>query len=108
MLALSACSADPGAREELSEAPPGQIAVSLDVGPGLSIDSAAYTIVGPQAFSKTGALDVSDSSKLSALIGGIPADTGFSITLTASAADGKVTCSGSAPFAVSAGSTTPV
>jgi hypothetical protein len=78
------------------------------VGGGITINSASYTIVGPNAFSKTGSIDLSSATALSATIGGIPAGNGYSISLSATATDGTTTCAGSATFNVSARTTTTV
>lgn len=107
LIALSACGAQPEP-SDVGEALPGQVALSLGVGPEIALDQASYAIVGPRAFSRTGALDVSDAGKLTAIIGGLPAGNDFSLTLSARGNAGKVSCSGSAPFDVSAGSTTLV
>src|SRR4051812_45190305 len=50
--------------------------LDLQLANGQSVTSIGYTITGPKAFSKTGAFDVSHSSKISATIGGIPAGDG--------------------------------
>jgi hypothetical protein len=76
------------------------VEMDLDLAPGIIINSASYTIAGPGGFSRTGALDVSHSTKLSALIAGLPAGKGFTITVTATSTDGNATCVGSANFDV--------
>ncbi|HYP77326.1 MAG TPA: hypothetical protein VER12_15255 [Polyangiaceae bacterium] len=108
--ALSGCSnADPNnsgsAIEDGEQA--GEIGLALSVG-SVTINVASYTIVGPDAFSKTGSLDLTNSTTLSATIGGIPAGIGYSISLSASATDGATTCAGSASFDITAHSATPV
>jgi len=80
----------------------------LLVGGTVNISTLSYSITGPNSFSKTGSIDVSSSTKASAIIGGLPAGTGFNITLTGTSTDGATTCSGSAPFNVTANSTTSV
>ncbi|HEY5962200.1 MAG TPA: hypothetical protein VIV60_36840, partial [Polyangiaceae bacterium] len=59
-------------------------------------------------FTKTNTLDVSKSTQLVFTIGGIPAGTGYSITVTANTAAAGVACSGSASFNVVAKQTTMV
>jgi 5'-nucleotidase len=86
----------------------GELSVDLQIGSGAIINSVSYTITGPGGFSKTGTIDVSHSATASALIGGLPTGTGFSIALAASTVDGGTTCSGQAPFSVVAGQVTPV
>jgi hypothetical protein len=91
-----------------SDGQAGEIGLSLNVGGGVIINSASYTIVGPNGFSKTGSIDLSAATAFSATIGGIPAGNGYSISLSATAADGTTTCAGSATFNVTARATTNV
>jgi hypothetical protein len=86
----------------------GGVSVALTGAGGVSFTTVGYSITGPNAFSKSGAIDVSASSTISSTIGGLPAGSGFSITLMASSTDSSQSCSGSAPFAVTAHQTTPV
>src|SRR5688572_12578118 len=84
----------------------GSVGVHLDVAPGVTLNSVTYSITG-NGFSKTGSIDVSGAPKISGTIGGIPAGTGYTITLTATATKGA-TFTGSATFSVSAGGTSSV
>lgn len=86
----------------------GGISFALQVAPGLTINAASYTITGPATFTKTGSIDVSASTKLSATIAGLPAGTGYAIALSAMASDGVTTCAGSATFDVVARMTSSV
>ncbi len=106
---LTGCSGVPGttAPESNSEST-GTVGLALQLAGGQTINSATYTIVGPNGFSKTGALDLSAATKLSATIGGLPAGTGYSITLNATTVDGSTTCAGSASFNVVARTTANV
>ncbi|HVR64537.1 MAG TPA: metallophosphoesterase [Polyangia bacterium] len=111
MAAVAACSpADPGSPTGAADptANVGSIKAALDLGPGLSIATVTYTIVGPGGFSRTGAIDVSHSTTLSALISGIPAGIGYTITLSATTANGGATCAGAATFNVTAHATNTV
>ncbi|HVW24739.1 MAG TPA: hypothetical protein VHC69_05185 [Polyangiaceae bacterium] len=83
----------------------GSLAVDLVVVGGVGVDSVSYTITGPGSFTKTGSIDASASQTLSAQIGGLPAATGYSIALSATATDGVTTCSGSQSFDVTAHAT---
>jgi len=85
----------------------GEIGLALNVA-GATINSASYTITGPAGFSKTGTIELSNATTLAAVIGGIPAGTGYSISITANAIDGGTTCAGSATFNVAAHATTSV
>jgi hypothetical protein len=86
----------------------GTIGLNLDLGGGLVLNSQSYVIVGPGGFSRSGNIDLSAATKDSALIGGIPAGSGYSITLSGTAVDGTTSCTGSASFDVSAHATTVV
>jgi len=83
----------------------GSIGLALQAG-GVTLNTVSYTIVGP-GFNKSGTIDVSSSTLIATVIGGIPAGTGYSITLNASdAANNGTSCTGSASFSVTAGATT--
>jgi len=83
----------------------GEVDLALQLANGSVIQTASYTIVGPKSFTKSGSIDLSSASKLSATIGGLPAGVGYSITLTATTADSVASCAGSATFDVLAGKT---
>src|SRR5262249_24566444 len=91
-----------------SEESSGAVDFALQLGDGHSISSASYTITGPNGFSKTGTIDVSKSTKLTAIIAGLPAGTGYQISITATTTDGSEACAGSASFDVQAGQTATV
>ncbi|MES1173481.1 MAG: hypothetical protein ABUL62_04055 [Myxococcales bacterium] len=97
-------SPSPGSNENKS----GELGLSLQVGSGLTLDSADYTIIGPSSFSKTGSIELSAATRFSAIIGGLPAGNGYSISITATATDGTTNCGGSASFDITARSTTSV
>jgi len=83
----------------------GSIGLALQAG-GVTLNSVSYTIIG-NGYSKSGTINLAGSSLLSAVIGGIPAGNGYSISLSASdATNSAITCSGSASFNVTAGATT--
>ena len=85
----------------------GTIGLALQTG-GITINSFSYVIKGPGGYAKTGTINVSQSTTIAALIGGIPAASGFTITLTGTATDGTTQCLGSATFNVTAGATSTV
>ena len=85
----------------------GSVDIALVQG-GVTINTVSYQITGPNSYSKTGTFDVSNSTTLSGIIGGIPAGNGFTINLSATGADGRTTCGGSATFNVTAGAVTNV
>jgi hypothetical protein len=86
----------------------GSAQMSLELAGGVTIAAAAYTITGPNGFTRTGSIDVSHSNTLSAIIGPLPAGTGYSISVTASSTDGGLSCLGSATFDVVAHKTVDV
>jgi hypothetical protein len=86
----------------------GTVGLDLQAAPGFVLNTVSYTITGPSGFTKTGTIDVSNSTKLTALIGSLPAGKGFSITLSGNAVSGVGSCSGSASFDIVARQTTQV
>jgi 5'-nucleotidase len=86
----------------------GEGSLDLQLASGSTLTSVNYTIIGPASFSKTGSLDVSNSTTISGLVGGIPTGTNYVITLSATTADASVSCGGSATFNVTAHQTTAV
>jgi hypothetical protein len=86
----------------------GSLQLGLQLANGTTVSSASYVIVGPGGFTKAASLNVSNSNTISAVIGGLPAGTGYSITITATSTDGTTNCGGSASFNVTAGGTTTV
>ena len=59
-------------KAELAKLNPIARVPALQLANGASIQSASYTIIGPNSFTKTGTIDLSAASKLSATIAGIP------------------------------------
>jgi arylsulfatase B len=102
---LGGCSRGPSSHSDVE--PVGLISLSLTAAPGVTLNSVTYTITG-NSFTKTGAIDTSGSPTISGTIGGIPAGTGYTITLTAESVEGHTTFNGSASFDVTAGATTSV
>lgn len=85
----------------------GALDLRLNVAPGVTINAVSYSISG-NGFTKTGSIDTSGAPTISAKLGGIPAGKGYTITLTASSAEGTTTFTGSAKFDVTAGATAAV
>lgn len=99
-----------GGAPEVSNPDPdsiGSIGLDLEVG-GATLDLVNYAIVGPGAYSKSGTLNVSNSTVLSAILSGLPVGTGYSITLSGTSTDSALTCTGSATFDVVAHQTAVV
>ncbi|HVZ73350.1 MAG TPA: hypothetical protein VHJ20_13310 [Polyangia bacterium] len=107
---VAGCSTHPGATSGSVSSPDsiGEANFDLQIAGGQTILTATYTITGPGGFTKTGPIDVSHSTSLTTTVGGLPAGTGYQITLSATTADGSETCGGSATFAVTAHSTATV
>ena len=105
--ALIACSTDQSPSVRADETL-GTAEFALQGAPGVTLNTVSYTIVGPASFAKSGSFDVSQSTRLAALIGPLPAGQGYAITLSANSVDGASSCSGSAQFDVVAQQTTPV
>lgn len=111
LVTASGCSGAPFTSE--SGAPPidlertGSAGFELEVGAGVTLHGVSYVING-NGFTKEGVVDISQSPILTAVIGGIPAGDGFTITITATSIDGSVTCVGTATFAVMEGLITKV
>src|ERR1044071_9910797 len=88
MLAASGCVGPPGA-------PPddvGGVSASLQLAPGVSLNTANYAISGPNMFARSGSVDVSRSQTISFSVGGIPTGDGYNATITGTATDGVTTC----------------
>jgi type IV pilus assembly protein PilA len=86
----------------------GFVSASLDLAPGISVLTASYTIMGPGGFLKTGTIDLSNSSTLTFVVGGLPAGPGYAISVNATSADGGTTCGGAGTFDVTPRTTTGV
>jgi 3-phytase len=104
-LLLGGCSLHSDSPAAVEDA--GAIGVALQLAPGIDLPSVTYTITRAGGFSKTGPLDLTNSSKLVARIGGLPPGAGYSISLTGNATGG-FGCLGSATFAVMSNATTNV
>jgi uncharacterized protein YjiK len=105
----SGCSTDStDSPEPESKSDLGSIGLSLQLASGATLNSVSYTITGPNSFSRTGTIDTSNSTVVSTVIGDLPAANGFSIALDGTATDGSTHCAGSAPFNVTAHTTTAV
>ena len=104
-IAVPACDAGPGGDGADAN---GAVGIALQVAPGLALTSVGYTITGPTAYARTGAITVADSATLSAVISPIPVGAGYALALDATTTDGGTTCAGAAIFDVAARATTIV
>jgi uncharacterized protein YjiK len=101
----SGCSTDAG---PASKSDVGSVGLALQLAPGATLNSVSYTITGPNSFSRAGTIDTSHSTTVTAVIGGLPAGSGFSIALDGTTGEGGTHCAGAAPFDVAAHTTTAV
>jgi len=105
-LPIAGCATDTGS-ESTDGIEVGSLGVNLTVAPGVTIDEVSYSIEG-SGFTKQGAIDSSGAPTITGKIGGIPAGTDYTITLTATSAEGDTTFTGSAEFDIVAGETASV
>jgi acid phosphatase len=104
-----ACSGPPADAGSATAENVGSIGVALQLAGGSTLNTASYQITGPSSFSKSGSLDLSHSTTLSAVIAGLPAGSGFTISISGTTVDGNTTCMGSSTsFSVTAHQTTSV
>jgi hypothetical protein len=104
--ALTGCSA-PSENAKLGETEPGELGLGVQVG-STGIREVNWVVTGKSGFAKHGSVDVSHSSKVATRIGNLPAASGYTIVLSATATEPPATCTGSAGFDVTPGATTPV
>jgi hypothetical protein len=86
----------------------GSVGMRLTLPGGVTLNSATWTITGPNGYAQTNTVSIAQSLDLSFTVGGIPAGAGYTISITGTATNGTTTCSGSAPFTVTALATTNV
>jgi len=86
----------------------GSIELSLTLGGGKQLASLNYAIVGA-GYAKSGSFDVSHSSKVSGIVGGIPFGNNYALTMTGQGVgEAPLDCSGSTSFDLSAVGPLPV
>jgi len=94
---------------EPSQADTGSIGMELQIAPGITINTINWTIDNTAtSFTRSGSVNVRFSNTVKFQNSGIPAGSGYTISLTAVSVDGTFTCSGSAGFRVTAATSTPV
>jgi phospholipase C len=99
---MGSCGAERSTSTTNGDTASGSIDIALVQG-GVTLSNVSYAISGPNGFAKSGTINVASSTSVSAVIGGLPAGNGFSITLSATGTDGTTSCGGSAMFNVTAG-----
>jgi hypothetical protein len=78
---------------------------------GADLSTIAWTIAGPNGAAtvvRSGSVTVEQSATIAFVGNAIPAGAGYSVSLSATSTDGKVVCSASGSFDVTAGSTSQV
>src|SRR5262249_30611567 len=60
----------------------GVVDLRLLIAPGDNLNSLQYTVNGPNGFTRTGNIDLSQASLIEVVLGGLPAGTGYTINLT--------------------------
>ena len=105
---LAGCTDADSPSGQLSDESDGEIDLDLRLGSGATLNAVTYAITGPGGYAKTGSIDVTNGNTISATIGGIPAGTAYTISLSGTTTDGATACNGSAGFSVTGHQTTPV
>jgi len=102
---LSACSSGADTPTQDSESV-GSVGLELQAG-SVTLNTIKYTILGNGFARIDYLLDVSNSTSIQAIIGGIPAGAGYTLTLSGvDAAGSGATCTGETTFDIIAGQTT--
>jgi acid phosphatase len=96
------------ANEPGSSETTGTAGIQLQVAPGVVLNTLNYTLTGPNGFSETGTINVSNSNVAATIIGGIPTGSGYTISLSGTSTDNSTMCAGLATFSIKAGTTTQV
>src|SRR3979409_2046358 len=89
-IVLAAAAFGAGCASEAADGPMGSISMELQIAPGVTINTVNWAISNAgSGFTKSGSVNVRFSNTISFQTGGIPAGTGYSITLTATSVDGS-------------------
>ena len=111
-LAASGCLAEVDAGEPASGKPAnatGSFGVAAAIIAGVEVEEVTYVVSGNGIDPLTGSIPLTDpGATISTQIGGLPAGTGYTVTLNATSVSGNIACTGSATFDVLLGQTTPV
>jgi cysteine-rich repeat protein len=87
----------------------GNVTISVQVTPGLPLERVGYQLENARArLALEGSLALDEAARATAAVRSIPAGRPWTVALTATSADGDVTCLGSASFEVLARQTTSV
>src|SRR4051812_40921658 len=103
---IGGCSPDPA--DNAGDKETGSVGLDLQLAFGLTLNSVTYTITSPSGFTKVGTVNVSNSSTVSVVVGGIPFGAGYQISLRGTTLDGAAVCAGSAMFDIDSAATKTV
>ncbi len=99
-VAIVGCSRHAGPSEDM-----GAVTVALTLSPGVTVNTVTYSITGNAITAITGSIDVTNATHATALVSGIPAGTGYQLSMNATSTDGATTCSGTTTFSIATGQT---
>jgi hypothetical protein len=110
LVSLVACSNGSGTETSKDPStvngPVGSLRMDLRLPDGTIISSVNYSVTGgPQNISRSGAINVANSTVLKFQIGNLPVGSGYTMALAATT-DGGVSCAGTSSFAVADNNTT--
>lgn len=97
------CGPDSMTENQSSAEAQGRVGFALQISSGVTLASAGYSVSGPGGFTATGMVNVGQGTDVPVVLTGVPNGSGYSLTVSGTASDGLTTCSGSAPFDVTAG-----
>ena len=87
----------------------GSVGFQLQAAPVVTINSVSWSITNAgSGFSRSGTVNVQSSNTIEFQVGGLPSGAGYLISLSAVSVGGALSCAGSSPFTVAAGTTTGV
>ena len=78
----------------------GEYGQGLQISPGVTVDSADYTISGPDGFTSAGTVAIGESADVSVVVSNLPVGTGYELVVSGTASDGITVCDGTATFDV--------
>src|SRR4051812_9259216 len=77
----------------------GSVVVALTLSPGVVVNTVTFSITGNGITPVNGSIDVTNATRATALVPGLPAGN-YSITMDATSVDGGTTCHGVGTFTV--------
>jgi len=84
----------------------GEYGQGLELGPGVTVSSANYTISGPNGFTSGGTVPIGDSADISVVVSNLPVGMGYELIVSGTASDGLTVCDGTATFDVATANST--